>query len=267
MSIARVLFALLVAGFATPAFAADKIVSTTDLTAPFHTRTPWHLEICQGPDESGMPGDIHLCFLHAGARLCPPLRSLNMGGDVTIVRAGKATLLEVVAAKVFVTSESTATLIWTYRPKTDNFDLVFASDLDPTNNEDARLETTGPLAGAVIVAKAPGENAPSSDPLTVFYDAKTPTLSAAWPYRYGVALYAPTKDWHYRRVLNYRAQTNEADHVPLGVIDSEMPEIERRLGLWKPGDALPKPQGKGHDCLGIYLHHGVEYCKLLRAHG
>ena len=40
-----------------------------------------------------------------------------------------------------------------------------------------------------------------------------------------------------------RSATHYSDNNPLAVIDSEMPNIEQRLGYWKSGVALPLPSG------------------------
>ena len=52
----------------------------------------------------------------------------------------------------------------------------------------------------------------------------------------------------YRQVLRYRSATLYGDGNPLAVIDSEMPNIQRRLGLWTPGEPLPTPSGDTKSC-------------------
>jgi hypothetical protein len=47
-------------------------------------------------------------------------------------------------------------------------------------------------------------------------------------------------------VLRYRSATLYNDGNPLAVIESEMPNIERRLGLWKPGQR-PYPNFGSND--------------------
>ena len=47
----------------------------------------------------------------------------------------------------------------------------------------------------------------------------------------------------YRQALRYRSATHYDDGNGLAVIDSEMVGVERRLGVWKPGDRLPTPPG------------------------
>jgi hypothetical protein len=50
-----------------------------------------------------------------------------------------------------------------------------------------------------------------------------------------------TREHGYRQMLRYRSATRYNDGDPLPVIDSEMPNLERRLGLWRPGSPLPIP--------------------------
>ena len=64
----------------------------------------------------------------------------------------------------------------------------------------------------------------------------------------------------YRRVLRYRSATRYADGNSLGVIDSEMPNIEQRLGLWKPGSPLPLPMGGAKACPKPHLKLGALWC-------
>jgi hypothetical protein len=52
-----------------------------------------------------------------------------------------------------------------------------------------------------------------------------------------------TPGYHYRQVLRYRSATQYGDGNPLAVIDSEMPNILRRLGMWRAGQPLPAPRG------------------------
>jgi len=61
------------------------------------------------------------------------------------------------------------------------------------------------------------------------------------PYGYWITVNALTPAYTYRQVLRYPSATIYNDGNPLGVIDSEMPNILRRLGLWHPGMSLPVP--------------------------
>ncbi len=63
-------------------------------------------------------------------------------------------------------------------------------------------------------------------------------------------------------MLRYRSATLYNDGNRLAVIDSEMPNIERRLGLWKPGEPIPTPKlgGNGKPCLKPTLRHTELSC-------
>jgi hypothetical protein len=78
----------------------------------------------------------------------------------------------------------------------------------------------GPLRGDVISVD------PTNDP----------------PFGYWVTVHRLTPDYRYKQVLRYRSATIYGDNNPLAVIDSEMPNIQRRLGLWHPGEPLPLPK-------------------------
>lgn len=66
----------------------------------------------------------------------------------------------------------------------------------------------------------------------------------------------------YRHVLRYRSATLYNDGNPLAVIDSEMFNIERKLGLWRPGQPLPAPRKGPADraCLTPVLRHTEIWC-------
>ena len=97
----------------------------------------------------------------------------------------------------------------------------------------------GPLLGSVIVAY------PTSDA----------------PFTYFVEVYKRTSDSEYSRALRYRGHTGYGDGNPLAVIDSEMPETLRQLGLWKTGDALPVPPRMPAGCTRLVMRKGVERCE------
>jgi hypothetical protein len=81
------------------------------------------------------------------------------------------------------------------------------------------------------------------------------------PYPYWIEVYAPRASEEYAQILRYRGRTRYGDHNPLAVADSEMPEILKRLGFWKPGDALPVPSRKPEGCNQLVLRDGEEWCK------
>jgi hypothetical protein len=62
-------------------------------------------------------------------------------------------------------------------------------------------------------------------------------------------------------VLRYRGDTGYGDGNPLAVIDSEMPETLRRLGLWKTGDPLPVSPRLSGGCTRLVMRKSVEWCE------
>ena len=107
------------------------------------------------------------------------------------------------------------------------------------NNEETRFVENGPLLGSVIVAY-PGSDA---------------------PFTYFVEVYKRISDSEYSQVLRYRGNTRYGDGNPLAVIDSEMPETLRRLGLWKTGDTLPVPPRMPGGCTRLVMRKGIEWCE------
>lgn len=107
------------------------------------------------------------------------------------------------------------------------------------NNQATRFVETGPLLGDVIV-DYPTENA---------------------PYTYWIEVYRLGTSERYFRVLRYRGDTAYGDGNQLAVIDSQMPETLRRLGLWRPGDALPVPANRSEECTHPVMRKREEWCK------
>ena len=133
-----------------------------------------------------------------------------------------------------------ATQLVRYVPARDAFQRVFAQSTGRNNNEEIRFVTDGPLMGSVIIAE-PQEHL---------------------PYGYWIVVNKATPTGLYRPVLRYRSATLYNDGNSLAVIDSEMPNIERRLGLWKPGAPLPTPRlaRDGKPCLKPTLKHTELWC-------
>jgi hypothetical protein len=128
-----------------------------------------------------------------------------------------------------------ATALYRYEG-TDRFVRVFLGLTGRNNNEATRFVESGPLQGDVIVDD-PTENA---------------------PYAYWIEVYRAGDSGQYGRILRYRGLTGYSDGNPLAVADSEMPEILRRLGLWKPGDPLPVPTHLPRGCRDLFMRHGEE---------
>ena len=226
--------------------AAGKVISTIDLAKPFRARSAWRFVATQGPDENRfngpIPGKIALCLRRADERACSPaLRAMARApspdydiawephylNDARVVYPrgrGAAPLLLVQTASMYSGDGDQVryTQLLAYRPAGDRFEAIFARDTGRNNNQEIRFIESGALAGNVIVAE--------------------PTANAPFGYWVTVSRLDPT--YTYRQVLRYRSATRYGDDNPLPVIDSEMPNIQQRLGLWRPGQPLPLPAGR-----------------------
>jgi hypothetical protein len=123
-----------------------------------------------------------------------------------------------------------------YQRGSDRFVRVYGHLTGTNNNQEVRYIETGLLKGDIISAE-PTENA---------------------PFGFSVSVNAPTSEAAYREVLRYRSATTYGDGNPLAVIDSEMPNIEQRLGSWRPGLPLPLPAGP---CPKPHLIHTELWCR------
>jgi hypothetical protein len=132
-----------------------------------------------------------------------------------------------------------STFLLDYDQKADRFRVVFFNITGRNNNEETRVVESGPLQGSVVIAE--------------------PTPGA--PFRYFIEVHQRTSEAAYSRALKYRSQTGYGDGNLLAVIDSEMPETLRRLGFWKPGDALPVPPRMPAGCRQLVLRKGVAWCE------
>lgn len=218
-------------------------VSSTDLTDSFHTKAKWQFLIRQDPpQETGLgtvPGNLHFCFVKGSAQSCFN-SALNVLGSTQIENptptSREPILVVEVIDHVSLTGSGRSTLIWAYNLKTDQFDEIFDHAVGHNTNGEIRVITNGPLAGDVVLDRA-GQHA---------------------PYRYAITVYRLVNA-QYREILNYAGNSKYSDGNPMPVIDAEMPEIERRLNLWKPGDPLPTP-ARTH-CSKLELRHGIEWCE------
>lgn len=133
-----------------------------------------------------------------------------------------------------------STQLVTYDAGRDAFRRVYGEHTGHNNNQEIRFVSDGPLRGSVITA----------EPLERL------------PYGYWITVNKPTSARVYRQVLRYRSATLYNDGNPLAVIDSEMPNIESRLGLWKVGQPIPTPNlsGGGKPCLKPSLRHTELWC-------
>jgi hypothetical protein len=130
-----------------------------------------------------------------------------------------------------------ATQLFEYSAASDTFERIFVHSTCMNENEEVRFIPNGPLQGSVITAE--------------------PTGNA--PYSYWIEVDRLTSERAYRRVLRYRSATRYNDGNTLAVVDSEMPNIERRLGVWNPGSPLPLPTD-GKECLRPRLKRTELWC-------
>ncbi|MEP9357247.1 hypothetical protein [Sphingomonas sp. KR3-1] len=251
---AALVLALLAGGAAAP---QAKQSATLDLAKPFATRAPWRLTVVQGPDsvdvaDNPEPGALTLCLSRDGGRSCSPdlSQALHVGPapdlfdvphyleSARIVHpAGGRALLLVQLASVHSGNgdQRVSTQLLAYDRAKDAFVSVYARRAGRNNNQEVRYVAGGPLQGAMISAE------PTDDK----------------PFGYWITVSKPDSALRYTQALRYRSATHYGDGNPLAVIDSEMPNIERRLGLWRPGMKLPLP---ARGCARPHLVNTVLWC-------
>ncbi len=244
----------------------SKIITHLDLTPTFQTKSRWSLVIAKQPDEESSVEDgggnrigaVSICFVENGEPDCSEEMLLAKYREAKIsFVAGEHPFYELFASDVVFSGPGrtlpllriksctnrgfngncgVSTFLFAYDRNADKFRVVFFNMTGRNNNEETRLVQSGPLLGNVIVAY--------------------PTSNA--PFTYFVEVHKRTSDSEYSRVLTYRGTTGYGDGNALAVIDSEMPETLRRLGLWKIGDPLPVPPNTR--CARLVMRKGVEWC-------
>jgi hypothetical protein len=236
-----------------------------DLTQTFHTRSRWRFVVTEGKptqDYGGMdaPGALTVCLHKGSAGPCVagpvtmPLRRTTLDNPVAwephylfIAKAvyprgiESAPLLLVETGSLLSgdSDEIVTTQLVAYDAEHDIFRRVFGQSTGHNNNQEIRFVTEGPLQGSVISAE-PQQHL---------------------PYGFWMVVSQQSASGDYKQVLRYGSSTRYNDGNPLAVIDSEMPNIEQRLGLWKPGDPLPVPKRRdGKTCLRPVLRHSELWC-------
>lgn len=223
------------------------VISNIDLSKPFSTREAWRFIATQGPPvdtASGLgkeSGEIQLCLRAAPSVPCDPqlLNALdtasNANGVATQPHYLKAVKIVYPRGSadqpvLFVQTASmhggdgsqlVLTQVLAYDNSQSRFLRIYQYTTGTNENEEVRYISSGRLKGDIISVD-PTENA---------------------PYGYWVTVNVLTPQSTYKTVLRYRSATHYGDNNHLAVIDSEMPNIEQRLGYWKPGMALPLPSG------------------------
>jgi hypothetical protein len=234
-----------------------------DLVKAFHSRSAWRLVATEGPPavdygDNPAPGALRLCFEKGPEDACaspsampPPSTGASYDGwephyllaakVVYPEGPGGAPLLMIVTASMHAGDggQIVATQLFKYSRAGDAFERVYAHSIGTNNNQEVRFIPGGPLEGAVISAE--------------------PTADA--PYAYWITVNRFTSARGYRQALRYRSATRYNDGDSLPVIDSEMPSIERRLGLWRPGSPLPLPIASTKPCPSPRLKGAELWCE------
>jgi hypothetical protein len=224
----------------------SSVISNIDLSGPFSTREAWRFIATQGPSIDGLydekePGQIQLCLRATPSAPCDPqlLNALDVTSSASqrfvqphYLNAAKVVyprentdqpLLFIQTASLHAGngSQLVLTQVLAYENSQTRFMRIYEYTTGTNNNEEVRYISSGRLKGDIL-SVVPTENA---------------------PYGYWVVVNALTPHYSYKTVLRYRSATRYGDRNPLAVVDSEMPNIEQRLGFWKSGMALPFPSG------------------------
>ncbi len=222
---------------------AATAIKTLDLTKPFTTRSAWRFTATQeapvndptGFQDDKVPGPIHLCLRKAGVASCDPsLRATvaNPSDNDVFLAPHDLASAEIVHGPsgqplLFVQAGSAhsgngdqlvRTQVLAYRADQDRFERVYEHQTGHNNNQEVRYIASGLLKGDIVSVE--------------------PTQDA--PFGFWVVVNAPASGG-FKEVLRYRSATRYGDGNPLAVIDSEMPNIAQRLGLWKAGQPMPLP--------------------------
>lgn len=233
-----------------------------DLAKAFNTRSPWMFTPLQGPDivdpimgepDATAPGEIRMCISKDHGRTCSPVLDgalvvrgqrdtfseahyLNQARIVYPAAGKPMLLLQFGSLRSMNGDQRIATVALAYDRTKDAFFVAYDRRTGHNNNQEVRYIAEGPLRGAILSAE-PTENAPFGFWMTV--------------NRIG-------PDNRYAEVLRYRSATRYGNGNPLAVIDSEMPNLHRRLGFWRPGAPLPVPPG---NCSKPHLVSGALWCR------
>ena len=220
--------------------APSTVIADIDLGNAFGARSTWRFVASQEErtNDPSLAMDysvttVRFCLSKAGSNACVNgLQASPAGGDwgaryldvakVVHPRGASAPpLLLLRTASNGAISQGIYTQILAYRRAEDTFVQVYGQVAGRNNNGEIRFIASGPLAGDVISAEATSNR----------------------PYAYWITVNRLTPDYTYKQVLRYRSVTGYADGNGLAVIDSEMPSIQKRLGLWRSGSPIPTPSG------------------------
>lgn len=230
-----------------------QIVEDLDLSGPFKTRTPWRFVAAllpgahfNGADAGPIDGGpLAQCFVDGLTPHCTYASTNDVedystpiefySADVVFREAHNThPLLMIRTGSVHGAdgSHQIFTELFTYDGRLNRFQSVFSNATGSNNNQRTQFIEEGPLRGDVIVDEPSG-------------------------CCYRIEVYRPGKSGRYASILGYQGRTVYGDRNPLSVADSEMPEILRRLGLWRRGDPLPVP----HEGCAPVMRRGEEWCE------
>jgi HEAT repeat protein len=221
-----------------------RVVSNIDLTEPFHTASKWSLVIFEAPDtcygDEGCNGPYQFCLVHAGQSTCSQAGGAVLVEAEVVLTPRRPLLVTVTHPDVFTSGSGMySTDVQSYNAEKDAFSLVFSNTISVNNNEETRIITSGPLAGDIAVSQEP----------------------TGRPYHYSIHLYGFSKAGKYAETLHFTGGTVYGDGNPLAVIDSEMPELLRRLHLWKPSEPPPVPPVMPQRCSALEMRGRTEWCR------
>lgn len=253
----------------SPAAAPDSPVAAQamqlDLQKPFNTRAPWRFvaaEAARTKDygDNDAPGALALCLQKGRSGAClaepvtPSLRPATpddplawephylITAKVVYPRGRSAApllLLVLGSLNAGDGDQIVYTQLLAYDATSDAFVRIYENRTGRNNNQETRFITDGPLRGSMISAE-PQQRA---------------------PFGYWIVVSKWFGDAAYRQVLRFGSATRYNDGNPLAVIDAEMPNIQQRLGLWKPGQPLPVPAAGDQSCARPTLKHLALWCE------
>lgn len=246
---AQAVVALALATVLAAQSATSSVISNIDLSRSFLTREAWRFIATQGPPVAGddtasggeEPGGIQLCLRATPTAPCDPQLQNALGtassANHLFMQPHYLKAVNILYPRgsadrplLFVQTGSlhsgdggqlVFTQVLAYENSQNRFARIYQYSTGTNNNEEVRYISSGKLMGDIISVD-PTENA---------------------PYGYWVTVNVLTPQYTYKVALRYRSGTHYGDNNPLAVIDSEMPNIEQRLGYWKAGMALPLPSG------------------------
>lgn len=246
------------------ALAAPNVIASIDLSKPFGTRSPWSFQATRGPDTkdvygSPMPGIITLCLSGKDENICDPDLLTEFAGDNSSDDPESKTLFNEPHSLddpqiLYPEGKGHPPLLWVrtwsgssvdgntgiltqvlaYNRINNRFYEIYNHLTSSNNDQETRFINAGPLRGDIISVD-PTENA---------------------PFAFWIVVNALTPSYKYHQVLRYRSTTRYGDNNMLSVIDSDMPNIQRRLGLWHPGLPLP-----ASGCSKPQLTHDELWCR------